>query len=153
MRARYFDSNFLRPCSVVQISHWRSTPSYLARQMGRVLGLRSTMSLMKDLIVHWKTASPGFLKLQHSLLELRCRMVREWNWRTVICLYLLSCSHLGVCSKGLSKDAETAIAASACLDNGCMQMCQELMVQKKSDVVKPAIMVDIIKVRSSRGTF
>jgi hypothetical protein len=65
-------------------------------------------------------------------------------------LYLLSCLHLGTYSKGLSRDAETVIAASACLDNGCMQMCQELMVQKKADVVKPAIMVDIIKVRSCR---
>lgn len=153
MCARASDSILLKPCSVVQISRWRSTPSCLARQTERVLGLRSTTSLMKGFIVHWRTASPGLLKLQHSLLEFRCRMVRAWNWITVTCLYLLSCSHLGACSKGLSKDAETVIGASACLDDGCMQMCQELMVQKKSDVVKPAIMVDLIKVRSSRETF
>jgi hypothetical protein len=30
-----------------------------------------------------------------------------------------------------------------------MQMCQELKVQHKSDVVEPSIMVEIIKVRTS----
>lgn len=52
-----------------------------------------------------------------------------------------------MCFKGIGKDSETVVAASACLDDGCMQMAQTLEVQKKSDIVEESIMIQIIRVR------
>jgi hypothetical protein len=68
-------------------------------------------------------------------------------------LYVFAFMLTPMCMLQGLKPAQTVVGASACLDDGCMQMCQELMVQQKSDVVEPAIMVDLIKVRSSRDTF
>ena len=41
---------------------------------------------------------------------------------------------------------ETVVAASVCLDKGCMRLSQSCFVQGKSDVVSKGVMEDIIKV-------
>ena len=53
--------------------------------------------------------------------------------------------------QGIGQAGATVIGASVCLDEGCMQMSQELKVQSKSDIVNRKIMVDIVKV--SRRNF
>eukprot|EP00978_Attheya_sp_CCMP212_P040323 scaffold218766_cov50-Attheya_sp.AAC.2 len=48
-------------------------------------------------------------------------------------------------SHGLGTDTTTCVAATGCLDNGCMQMAQELKVQPKSDIVGSLLMQEITK--------
>jgi hypothetical protein len=41
----------------------------------------------------------------------------------------------------------TVVCAAVCLDQGCMQMAQELKIQRKGDIVDGSVMVEIVKVR------
>ena len=48
---------------------------------------------------------------------------------------------------GMGRSAKTVIAASVCLDSGCMRLSQSCFVNRKSITIFDLEMKDIIKVR------
>ena len=48
--------------------------------------------------------------------------------------------------RGKADVAKSAVAASVCLDSGCMRLSHSCFLQKRSDIISEAVMKDIIKV-------
>ena len=53
----------------------------------------------------------------------------------------------------MGRFAKSAVAASVCLDSGCMRLSHSCFVQKKADKISDGVMKDIVKVSLGLLTF